>query len=67
MKIEIDKLISVTNYAKLKNLSRQHVYRLTSSNELTLVNIDNIFFIFLDEKAINFQKKRKEKTKKQIK
>lgn len=64
MKIEIDKLITVSNYAKSKNLSRQHVYRLAENKEITLVNIDKIAFVYLDEKAINFIRKRKQKTKK---
>jgi len=58
MEINIDKLKTVSNYSKLKNLSRQHVYRLIENNELTLVKIDGISFIYMDEKAIDFVKKR---------
>lgn len=58
MKINTEKLLTVSNYSKLKNLSRQHVYRLINNNELTLVKIDGISFIYMDEKAIDFVKKR---------
>lgn len=64
MKVEIEKLITVSNYAKQKGLSRQHVYRLASSNELTLIQIDEIAFILLDEKSEGYTRKRKERTKK---
>jgi hypothetical protein len=37
MKIDINMLITVTNFASLKKLSRQHVYRLAENNELTLI------------------------------
>ena len=59
MKININDLITISNYAKLKNLSRQHVYRLIESEELTLVKIDGISFIYMDDKAKDFIKKRR--------
>lgn len=59
MKINLENLITISNYAKLKSLSRQHVYRLIESNELTLVKIDGISFIFMDDKAKSFIKKRR--------
>jgi hypothetical protein len=65
MLVEIEKLISVTNFAKKKNLSRQHVYRLANNEELTLIMIDDVAFILIDEKAVNFVRKRKEKIYKQ--
>jgi collagenase-like PrtC family protease len=58
MTVNIDNLMTVTNYANLKELSRQHVYRLVQNNELTLIEIDGIKFILLDEKAVDFIKKR---------
>lgn len=57
--MNIDKLVTVTNFSKRKSLSRQHVYRLAENNELTLVKIDGIAFIYLDSKAIEFERKRK--------
>lgn len=64
MLLEINKLETVTNFAKRKSLSRQHVYRLAQNNEFTLIMIDNIAFIYNDEKSENFVRKRKEKLSK---
>ena len=61
MKINIEKLLTVSNFANFKSLSRQHVYRLIENSELTLITIDGISFIFMDEKAIDFVKKRNSK------
>ena len=58
MNINIEKLLTVTNYAILKGISRQHIYRLVQNQELTMIKIDGINFIFLDEKAIDFVRKR---------
>lgn len=59
MKIDINKLLTISNFAKSKNIARQHVYRLIVSKEITEVKIDNISFVLLDEKAIAFERKRK--------
>jgi predicted ATP-dependent serine protease len=61
MKINIDKLLTVSNFAILKGLSRQHVYRLIENKELTLIIIDGVSFIFMDEKAVDFVRKRNKK------
>lgn len=58
MNINIKHLITLSNYGKLKNLSRQHVYRLVKNGELTVIEIDGIKFIYLDEKANDFVRKR---------
>lgn len=58
MNLNIDNLITISNYATRKDLSRQHVYRLVNNGELTMVEIDGIKFILLDEKAVDFVKKR---------
>lgn len=59
MLINTEELLTIANYASLKQLSRQHVYRLIDSNEITKVEIDGVLFILLDEKARNFARKRK--------
>ena len=66
MKIDIDKLVTVSNFANEKKLSRQHVYRLAENGELTLIKIDNIAFILLDSMANEFERKRKIKGKTNI-
>lgn len=59
MEIDIKKLITITNYAKMKNITRQHAYRLVLNNEINEVKIDEVSFIYLDEKALLFERKRK--------
>jgi hypothetical protein len=63
MKIDTKKLITISNYAKLKNLTRQHVYRLVLSSEINEIKIDDVSFIYLDDKALSFERKRKTKIK----
>jgi predicted ATP-dependent serine protease len=58
MEINTKKLLTISNFALLKGLSRQHVYKLIENKELTLVLIDGVSFIFMDEKAIDFVRKR---------
>jgi len=58
MKINIKKLITITNYAKLKQITRQHAYRLVLSSEIDEVKIDDVAFIYLDDKALSFERKR---------
>jgi hypothetical protein len=58
MEIDIKKLVTITNYAKLKQITRQHVYRLVIGNEITVVKIDDVAFIYLDERALSFERKR---------
>jgi hypothetical protein len=64
MLVDINKLISVANFAKQKEMSRQHIYRLFESGELTLIKIDDLAFVYLDEKAENYKRKRQPKMKK---
>ncbi len=59
MLINTEELLTITNFASSKQLSRQHVYRLIESNEITKVEIDGVLFILQDEKAKNFLRKRK--------
>lgn len=58
MNVNIEKLLTVSNYANLKELSRQHVYKLVDNQELTMIKIDGVNFILLDEKALDFVRKR---------
>lgn len=63
MLVDINFLETVTNFAKRKNLTRQHVYRLAESGKITMIKIDSIAFILLDEKAEVLERLRKPKTK----
>lgn len=59
MIVDTNFLLTVSNFAKQKGLSRQHVYRLLDNNELSYVKIDSITFVYLDEKTLSFERKRK--------
>jgi len=61
MEINIKNLLTISNYAKLKNITRQHAYRLILNNEINEIKIDDVSFIYLDEKALSFARKRKNK------
>jgi len=61
MQINPEKLITVTNFAKQKGLTRQHIYRLIDAGLINSISIDNILFVIVDEKAVGFQRQRKEK------
>ena len=62
MQINTEQLITVTNFANLKGITRQHVYRLIESGDINAIAIDGISFVLLDDKSENLQRKRKEKT-----
>lgn len=61
MEINIKNLLTISNYAKLKNITRQHAYRLVLNNEINEIKIDDVSFIYLDEKALSFTRKRNNK------
>jgi uncharacterized protein YqfB (UPF0267 family) len=64
MQIDSEKLITITNFAKQKGLTRQYVYRLIDSGIFSSIQIDGIQFVVLDELAENFKRQRKEKVRK---
>ncbi len=61
MLIDKDKLLTVSNFAKTKQMTRQHIYRLAKADVLTMVEIDGVAFIELDEKAEQLERQRKQK------
>jgi hypothetical protein len=64
MLIDKNKLVTISNFAKMKGITRQHAYRLILSKEITEVKIDDVTFIYLDDKALTFERKRKIKKNK---
>jgi len=50
LKIDKTKLITVTNYAYMKGLSRQAIYLKAKRGELKLTEIDGVKFIDLTDK-----------------
>lgn len=57
MKVDTSELLTISNFAKRKGISRQHVYRLVKSGEISQVVIDGVKFVHVDKKAQDFQKK----------
>lgn len=47
LKVDRTKLITVTNYAKMKGLTRQAIYAQAKRNEVKLIEIDGVKFIEL--------------------
>jgi len=64
MRIDSNKLKTVTNFAEEKGFTRQHVYRLIKSEELNSVQIDGVTFVILDKKAESLDRKRSKKNSK---
>jgi hypothetical protein len=56
MKIEIDKLKTIQNFGKLKDLSRQRVYQLIEVGRFDTIEIDGVKFIIMNKKAVNYKK-----------
>lgn len=61
MQVDTEQLITVTNFATRKGITRQHVYRLIEAGDINAITIDGINFVLLNEKSENLQRKRKEK------
>ncbi|MEX0723904.1 MAG: hypothetical protein WD357_01990 [Gracilimonas sp.] len=59
MKIDTNKLQTISNFAEEKGITRQHVYRLIKNKEINGIEIDGVSFVILDEKAEHFKRKRK--------
>ena len=62
MRIDSTKLKTVTNFAKEKGFTRQHVYRLIKSEELNSIDIDGVRFIIIDNKSKSLERKREKKS-----
>ena len=58
MRIDSNKLKTVSTFAKEKGFARQHVYRLIKNDEINSIEIDGIKFIILDKKSENLERKR---------
>jgi hypothetical protein len=61
MRIDSNKLKTVSNFAEEKGFTRQHVYRLIKSGDLNSIEIDGVHFIIIDEKSNKLERKRAKK------
>lgn len=48
-KIDIDKLVTVRHYAEMNSVVRETVMQRVKKGEITLVVIDGVYFIMLEE------------------
>ena len=55
--VDITKLMTINNFAKMKNISRQRIYKTLESNHFDIVEIDGVKFVYLSEKSKNYKKK----------
>ncbi len=55
MKVEITKLKTIPNFAKMKSLSRQRVHILLKDRRFDVIEIDGVKFILLNDKALKFK------------
>jgi len=58
MKMDLKALKTFNNYGKLKNLSRQRVYKLVEAGKLDSLEIDGVKFIIMNQKAIKYKKQQ---------
>jgi len=56
MKIDITKLMTLSNFAKLKGIARQRAYKLVDAKRLDCIEIDGVKFIVMNDKAKEYQK-----------
>ena len=56
MKIDSKILKTFNNFGKMKNLSRQRVYKLVEVGKLDSIDIDGVRFILMNYKAVNYKK-----------
>jgi len=56
MKVEIDSLKTFANFGKMKNISRQRIYRLVEAGRFDTIEIDGVKFIIMNDKAIRYKK-----------
>lgn len=56
MKIDTLKLKTLSNFGKMKGLSRQRVHILVQDGRFDTIEIDGVKFIVLNDKAENFKK-----------
>ena len=57
--IEINKLITPNNFAKLKDIDRKAVYYLINADKLDYIVIDGVIFIVLTDKSKNYKRRKK--------
>ncbi len=52
------KLMTASNYAREKGIDRKNVYVLMSRDDFDYIKIDDIIFVYLNEKIKSYNRKR---------
>ena len=58
MKIDSNKLKTLPNFGKMKNISRQRIHKLVEAGRFETMEIDGVKFIIMNEKAIKYKKQK---------
>jgi len=56
MKVDINKLKTLPNFGKTKNISKQRVHQLIRIGRFDTIEIDGVKFIIMNNKAIKYKK-----------
>lgn len=56
MKTDSELLKTFRNFGKMKNISRQRIYKLVEAGRFDTIEIDQVKFIILKEKSIKYKK-----------
>ena len=56
MKIDTKTLKTYNNFGKMKNISRQRVYKLVEAGRFDTIEIDGVKFIIMNSKAVKYKK-----------
>jgi hypothetical protein len=57
-KIDPKSLQTPTNYAKEKDVDRKYIYELIKKDVIDFVEIDNVMFVYLNQRAKDYTKTR---------
>ena len=58
MIIETKNLMTLNNFAKLKNIARQRAYKIVSSNKVDCIKINGVKFIIMNWEANEYQRSK---------
>jgi len=58
MKIDIDNLVTLKNFGKLKGIARQRVYIMETEGKIDVIKIDGVKFVVLNKQANEFQRRK---------
>lgn len=57
MIIDTSKLRTLTNFGKMKGISRQRIHILVNNGKFDTIKVDGLTFIILNEKSLKYKKR----------